>query len=57
VGVHREGEAGARADALDRRLTASGVHGPPRSVANTKALSGNRRRSSRKARTSSPRSE
>ena len=41
---------------LIRRLTASDVNGPPRSVANTKPVSGNCRRSSRKARSSSPRS-
>jgi hypothetical protein len=41
---------------LMRRLTASVVNGPPRSVANTKLESGNCRRSSRKARISSPRS-
>jgi hypothetical protein len=41
---------------LIRRLTASNVNGPLRSVANTKALSADCRRSSRSARSSSPRS-
>jgi hypothetical protein len=47
VSVNRKGEAGARTDALISRLIASGVNGPPRSVANTKALSGHCRCSSR----------
>jgi hypothetical protein len=41
---------------LMSRLTASGVNGPPRSVAKANAESGHCRRSPRSARTSSPRS-
>jgi hypothetical protein len=37
VGVVRKSEARSGADALDEGLTASGVKGPPRSVAKTKA--------------------
>jgi ribosomal protein S13 len=40
VGVNRKRESGALADPLISRLTASGVNGPPRSVLNTKAESG-----------------
>ena len=36
VGVDRKGEAGTRTMRLISRLTASGVNGPPHSVANTK---------------------
>jgi hypothetical protein len=55
VGEDRKGEAGTGAMRLTSLLMASGVNGPPRSVAKTKAESGFCRRSSRKARTSSPR--
>jgi hypothetical protein len=41
VTMDLEGQAGALTDALLSALTASGVNGPPRSVANAKALSGN----------------
>ena len=56
VGVNRKGEAGALTDALDQPIDASGVNGPPRSVASTKVETEDCRRSSRSARTSSPRS-
>ena len=56
VSMYREGKPARSPMRLISRLTASGVNGPPRSVAKTKPLSGNCRRSSRSARISSPRS-
>jgi hypothetical protein len=52
VGVDRKGEARRASMRLTRRLTASVVNGPPRSVAKTRAESGNCPRSARSARTS-----
>ena len=56
VDVHREVEAGSRTNAFDQPIDGVRCNGPPRSVAKTKPLSGDCRRNSRSARTSSPRS-
>jgi hypothetical protein len=56
VAMDRECQTSTRAYTFDETVDGVLVNGPPRSVANTKPLSGNCRRSSRNALISSPRS-